>query len=194
MLACRYGHSRVVERLVDARADVNREDKMKQTPLRLAAGNGHHAATLELLCCNTLRLDDRDKSGRTALHLAAMNGHARAVTVLLEGGADVNAVDALGRPPLMTLSDSAAHIRVLRLLSNAGADLEIEDAGGHTALRLAALKGRHSVVKVWGQCFCSIRCISYIIPELVLFWSYVRMLIGSMYLKEKCTGGNCLAT
>ena len=42
-------------------------------------------------------VSSRDAAGCTALHMAALHSHVGCCRLLLEGGADVTAVDALGR-------------------------------------------------------------------------------------------------
>lgn len=39
----------------------------------------------------------RDSAGATALMYAALNGHVEATSLLIERGADINAIDNLGR-------------------------------------------------------------------------------------------------
>ncbi|EJD49471.1 ankyrin, partial [Auricularia subglabra TFB-10046 SS5] len=55
---------------------------------------------LRLLCDAGALHTAVDSDGRTVLHGAAKMGHTDAVAVLLEKGADPNAVDKKGRTPL----------------------------------------------------------------------------------------------
>lgn len=45
-------------------------------------------------------LEERNNFGHTALHLAARHGHVAAVRMLLDAGANPDAVDSTGRMPL----------------------------------------------------------------------------------------------
>jgi ankyrin repeat protein len=79
--------------------------------------------------------------GFTALHLAAFFGRAEAVRLLLDAGADPNAVgtsEQIG--PVQPLHSAAASGRLegVRLLLERGADVNARQGGGFTALHAAA--------------------------------------------------------
>jgi uncharacterized protein len=82
--------------------------------------------------------------GFTALHLAAFMGHPRAVKLLLEHGADPQAVATSAEiGPVRPLHSAAAtgQVECLRLLLAAGADVNARQAGGFTALDAAVQSG-----------------------------------------------------
>ncbi|MDR1303215.1 MAG: ankyrin repeat domain-containing protein [Puniceicoccales bacterium] len=86
--------------------------------------------------------------GYTALHLAAGKGHVEVVKLLLDAGADVNALDEEDCAALH-LAAMKGHAEVVRALLRApGADANATDAYGRTALHLAAEKGCREVVRV----------------------------------------------
>src|SRR5690606_16555799 len=58
----------------------------------------------------------RDQLGQTALHLAAPNRRLHAVAALVEGGARLDAVDELGRTPLMRALAASAQPELIELL------------------------------------------------------------------------------
>jgi ankyrin repeat protein len=79
--------------------------------------------------------------GFTALHLAAFFGHAEALRLLLDAGADPNAVgtsEQIG--PVQPLHSAAAtgRLECARLLLERGADVNARQGGGFTALHAAA--------------------------------------------------------
>ena len=76
-----------------------------------------------------------DDRGRTPLMLAAGVGSLDAVKILLEAGADVNAVDSFGATPLMFGIRDIAKVRVLL---DAGARANEKSKQNQTALLLAA--------------------------------------------------------
>ena len=109
-------------------ADVNAKNKYEQTPLHLAAFNGHkeiaelltdkgadvnakvdgwtplHSATTkevaELLIDNGADVNAKDSVRWTPLHRAAVDGHKEIVELLIAEGADVNAQHDDGGTPL----------------------------------------------------------------------------------------------
>lgn len=86
--------------------------------------------------------------GVTPLMIAARNGMYDCVKVLLKYGADAN-VSAAGRTALYEAA-SAGYADICELLLKSGSDINIEvkDKNGskHTALSIAAVKGRTKVV------------------------------------------------
>ncbi|XP_027360317.1 ADP-ribosylation factor GTPase-activating protein AGD1-like [Abrus precatorius] len=77
------------------------------------------------------------QDGSTALHLACLTGDAAMVELLLQHGADVNAIDSRGRTPLhyciMRGKNAAAKVLITR-----GANPAAEDEEGNTPLKLAS--------------------------------------------------------
>lgn len=78
------------------------------------------------------------------LHAAALAGQTKIVSILLERGAKVDALDNVGRTPLMTfVSGAVGDVGVLRILLAAGADPNLIDGAAHLyALHYAAMQGR----------------------------------------------------
>ncbi len=90
----------------------------------------------------------RASDGFTALHLAAFFGHEDAAALLLEHGADANAVAHDAELELAPLHSAAAggNSKLVALLLEHGADPNARQPGGSTALHAAAQNGdRESV-------------------------------------------------
>ncbi len=178
--ARRPGAAPIVKFLLDHGADPNPNSKPvgESSPL-LEALTGGDAAIVELLiqhgadakavadmgltmavttgCAKGLELlaeKITDKDAYTmALEATAVFGDLKAVRLMLDHGADVNAVDPFGRTPLMyaAISDLLP-VEVVRLLIERGADVNAQDrhtkAGdaGLTVLDIAKLNGQTPVV------------------------------------------------
>ncbi len=90
----------------------------------------------------------RASDGFTALHLAAFFGHEDAAALLLEHGADANAVARNAELELAPLHSAAAggNSKLVALLLEHGANPKARQRGGFTALHAAAQNGdRESV-------------------------------------------------
>jgi ankyrin repeat protein len=81
-------------------------------------------------------------SGQTALHMAAFYGKTEAVEWLLEEGANVNALDSEGNPPILDAMMGGLliydRLDIATLLIENGADINAQDEGGWTPLLDAA--------------------------------------------------------
>ena len=80
------------------------------------------------------------KEKETALHIAAWYGHADVVKVLIQNGADVNAVDDDKQTALHKAAEFN-RIDVVKVLLENGAHVNIMSTYGETALSMGAEKG-----------------------------------------------------
>jgi len=87
---------------------------------------------------DAIEVNQRDAFGDTPLHLVCRWNDSAAVSLLIEAGADVNAIGERGQTPLF----ATASPQVARLLIDAGADVRITDVDNHTAEQYARLVGR----------------------------------------------------
>jgi ankyrin repeat protein/truncated hemoglobin YjbI len=89
-------------------------------------------------------LDDRGRYGLTALHYAVRGGKLPLIQLLLERGAEVDAMDEDGLTPLLHLSKTrskADPIPVMELLAASGADIDARDENQGTLLMHFARRG-----------------------------------------------------
>jgi ankyrin repeat protein len=154
-----YGAAAAVTPEPENRADPNaKEGWYGQTALMWAAAEGH-TNVVRLLLAAGANVDERSrlvdvpessyerldgdfaypktpKGGLTALHFAARAGAPDAVRALIEGGADLDTVDAEGTSAVLlaTLND---RFDVTRVLLEAGADPNVADIYGRTVLLAA---------------------------------------------------------
>src|SRR5690606_1285666 len=81
--------------------------------------------------------NERSEEGQTALMLAARNGRPDAVRLLIERGADVNAVEPFRNQTALMWAAGEGNAEAIHLLVDHGAELEARSAGGFTALLFA---------------------------------------------------------
>ncbi len=182
MIAARTpGNATAVKLLLDrgANPNPNAHPATESSPLIEAATAGD-AASMELLmgsgadakaaaqqaltmaitmrcskCLSVLVAKDLDRAAYTlALPDIAALGDVDAVRLMLDHGADVNAVDPLGRTPLMyaAVSDLLS-LDVIKLLIERGADVNAKDGhkqggdSGLTALDIARRNGNKAIIE-----------------------------------------------
>uniref|UniRef100_A0A673KFM0 Ankyrin repeat and sterile alpha motif domain containing 1A n=1 Tax=Sinocyclocheilus rhinocerous TaxID=307959 RepID=A0A673KFM0_9TELE len=129
--AAQYGHTQVVQLLLEELTDPTMRNNKFETPLDLAALYGRLEGGKLLLSAHPNLLSSNTKK-HTPLHLASRNGHLAVVEVLLAAGVDLN---------YQTEKGSALHeaalfgkTEVVQKLLNAGIDVNIVDSKSLTAL------------------------------------------------------------
>lgn len=108
MVAAVKGHVDVVAEFLQRGADPNLPDVYGWTPLMRAANRNRSETVRRLLLDPRTNIAHRDDDGATALHRAAEEGHLDMVELLIELGADVDALDANGRSAAIR-ADLAQH-------------------------------------------------------------------------------------
>jgi cytohesin len=132
---------RVAQLLLERGADVNAPDKDNGTPLHLASCYGR-IEIARVLLDGGAATNSKGNRGRSPLHVVAEGGNfysrdtdAPAAQLLLERGADVNALDDDDQTPLHLASYFVRAEMVLVLLK-AGANASAKNAQGQTPLHL----------------------------------------------------------
>ncbi|KAF7526553.1 hypothetical protein PCG10_003944 [Penicillium crustosum] len=121
----------------------------RQTPLFVAAENGHEEIVDLLVGCERVGLEIPDMHGTTPLGVATERNHEGIVRRLLTGSrrADPNARDENGQTPLFNAA-FYGHIGVVELLLEApGIDPQLGDTDGKTPLEVAMENGNQQVVE-----------------------------------------------
>ncbi|KAH0419847.1 hypothetical protein CcaCcLH18_14269 [Colletotrichum camelliae] len=118
--------------------------------IHLLAFNGHNQLLSRFLGLNHEGVDIRAENGSTALAFASRNGHMEMVRLLLEKGADMNAVDNEGQTP-MYVASYYGHLDVLQHLIKRGADKDIPNKDSWTPLYTASRNGHLEVVRLLVQ-------------------------------------------
>ncbi|KAK2850280.1 hypothetical protein Q7C36_009063 [Tachysurus vachellii] len=136
-------------------ADPSLSDNQGQTPLTLAARQGHVGVLQVILdwiqdqeygMVRTL-LEHADGEGWTALRSASWGGHKEAVKILLEVGAEVDGCDPDGRTALRAAA-WGGHEEILLTLIGHGATVDKRDNEGRTPLIAAAYMGQKEAVEI----------------------------------------------
>ncbi|RYP18333.1 hypothetical protein DL767_009853 [Monosporascus sp. MG133] len=146
VLAAKYGHTAVVQLLLESGGNIAAADSGGWTALHFAARFGNES-TVRLLVENHADMEARGKNGRTALSLAAEYGHVAVVQLLLDMGTDITAKDDEGWTALHYASRQANETLVRILIDN-GEDITGKCEGGWTALHIAARFGNESTVRL----------------------------------------------
>lgn len=136
-------------------ADPSISDNQGQTPLTLAARQGHVGVLQVILDwiqdqgCDTAQtlLEHADSEGWTALRSASWGGHKEAVKVLLEAGAEVDGCDPDGRTALRAAA-WGGHEEILLTLLDHGAKVDSMDHEGRTPLIASAYMGHKEAVEI----------------------------------------------
>ena len=94
---------------------------------------------------------DRDDRPHSALQWASLEGHERVAEALLDGkyegrGANIDLLSGYGTP--LILASAYGHEGVARLLLARGAWQELQDSLGRTALHVAVMRNRPSIVEL----------------------------------------------
>ncbi|CAE7232829.1 mask [Symbiodinium natans] len=138
--AAMYGRVEVARLLLEARADVDQPDEGNQTPLLLACSRSGEVPVVRLL------LQARADTS-SALLVATREGSTEAVCSILQAGADVNQVDALGVSPLWAAS-AKNYVQIADCLLDAKANKDQTDHDGATPLWAASCMGHVEAVRL----------------------------------------------
>ena len=142
--ACREGDLERVRQLIQGGQNVNIGDSYGDTPLILAAYNGHDQIVRELIRAGA-DVNGKGNDKQTALHWASSCGYSNVIKTLAEAGANLNVQDVDGMTPLMEAA-YWGYANVVVELIRAGADVSVVSScewlsvAGSTALHFAAKK------------------------------------------------------
>ena len=138
MMAGYYTGIDQVRLLLSHGADVNARNRGGRNALIWATVNDNQAPEIiQVLLVAGAQVNMQDEDGITALQFATVNRGYQETRALLEHGADANARDKLGWPPLFHAIVNNNDARMVRLLLQYGADPNLKGRDGDTPLKMA---------------------------------------------------------
>lgn len=143
--AVRWDRVADVQRLLDLGVSPSLRPDDEEPPGHLAVRR-KRTDIVGMLCDAGLPIDYRSDQGWTMLHVAAEEADLAGARWLLERGAEVDAVNAVGQTPLLVCALSQADHRTSMFVELVlrGADTQVRDTAGMTALQLARRGGMNS--------------------------------------------------
>lgn len=161
--ACAFGRLGMVEKLIEAGADVNRLGKLSilspfgrstlslspderwSTPLFEACRSKRKRKdVVKLLLKSGAKMDLHTDGKDTPLAAAIKARNLHIVKLLLDAGSDVNmSVGSLGSPLIAACREGS--LKMAKLLVDAGTDLNTTDLVGHSALLITVLERRSNL-------------------------------------------------
>ncbi|VUC26312.1 unnamed protein product [Clonostachys rosea] len=140
------------------------KDDQGVRPFDVAVASGRLKMVKVFLSTGKIDIEKQDEHGHMPLHAASHNGDPSMVALLLQHGADVNAVGEGGRQPLTIATVPHPHFRcgrshirfgsrpnfleTMRILLRHGAEVEANEANGRTALHEAVKAGHCDAVEL----------------------------------------------
>lgn len=149
LLAAQNGHARVVAMLLANGVDVNLVEPSNRTsPLAAALNNGHAEVVSLLLTVDDINVNLAvGNEGIFPLLIAMVKRDLESVWLLLEKGANVNALTTGGYSPLIAAAELGLAEVVSSLLAK-GADVHKASENGSSSLLFAAEKGHAKIVEM----------------------------------------------
>lgn len=145
-LACRNGHTSIVERLLKFKPTIDEKDVNKRTALHYACEAGHENI-VKYLIANGASLNKSEVKGLTPLHLACEQGYDSIVKCLVEQNANTNKRDKKYRTPLHYASKHRMCNTAETLISYK-ALVNTSDDQGSSPLHISCECGNEDVVKL----------------------------------------------
>lgn len=156
----------LVRKLMAAGAQVDVPDRNGNTPLHLAAREGHTLITKALLEPITQEeqdeveyeipyvkipqnLEARNYDGQVSLHLAAEGDHQDILEVLLSKRAEINQRDGKSGRTILHYAAESGNLSLLQfLLQYPSLDINASTYGGQTPIMLAKGRGHNSIIQM----------------------------------------------
>ena len=144
----------VIEALVEAGADLNKQDVWSLSPLHHASMRGNIRVVEFLTKQSGVEVDIQDVQESTPLHLAATYGNSEVARILLEAGANCKMLDYQHQNPLHRAAKEGK-IKVVEIIMNHLDEADIKDVMKQmddeksSPLILAVQAGNHKAVRIF---------------------------------------------
>jgi len=132
MAASRFGFAQIAEVLLNAGAQIEKQDFRGATALFIAAEN-RRADIVNLLLAHGAKPKHVSTDARTFLHAAVSGGDANLVKVAMQYPYEINARSDYGDTPLL-LASWMRRLDLVEMLIEVGADVNVADQQGMTPL------------------------------------------------------------
>jgi len=141
-------HPEVAKLLITAGADVNAlDEKYEETPLHGVCYRGYPEIA-QMLINRGAHADQKNNIGNVPLGTAANYGHIEIINILLRAGVDINNNnDGHGIALFWAANGWVDSEELITVLLKAGSDINNQSDFGHTALMMAAYRGKLVTVK-----------------------------------------------
>lgn len=135
-------------------ADIETKDFYTETPLITASQLEHSMKdNAKYLIDAGADLNAGDQFGKTPLMNAVFSQNFELIKILLQSGAKVDQVDREGSSALIAMINMGAGVdadkqkpKIMELLLAAGSDIDLRNKDGNTALHMAVVGGRQSIL------------------------------------------------
>ncbi len=146
MLACWNKRTKVVEYLLENKADIKAENKNEQTAMHYASMKGD-IPTVKVLLSRGAEVEKPDNKGYTPAICAAQFGHTALLEFYKRTGADLFHLDK-EKHTLLHWTAYNKHALATTWVMNEGIGMDARDSRGRTAVHWAAKQGNTSILKV----------------------------------------------
>ena len=150
-IASRHSLLSIIEAIINSgvSTNLNSRDYNGNTPLSLAAMQGHEAIVQLLTERSDIDINSKNETGQTPLSFAARQGHEAVVRLLIERkDIDINSKDISGQTPLSCAGQEGHEAIVRQLIEREDVDVNLTDNQGRTPLSLAARQGHVAIVRL----------------------------------------------
>ncbi|KAF7343972.1 ANK-REP-REGION domain-containing protein [Mycena venus] len=146
IVASYYGHTEIVQILLNKGANVNAAGRKWGSSLQAAAYGGH-TDIVQILLDKGADVNAAGVFYGSSLQAAAEGGHTDIVQILLDKGADVNAAGGRYGSSLQAAAEGG-HTDIVQILLDKGADVNAAGGFHGSLLQAAAYRGHTDIVQI----------------------------------------------